>query len=354
MQNQSNSSGATDPLQQLEAINAMLISGHQSIRIEKHTFYYWGIAGGLLAAVLPLIYALVGNVWINLALFVLVCGSVLALVAFLDNRKTRKIRRSQDESVSFIQTKITHIWWLLIAVAILLTVGFNVYGGGAIDIALWFLLIGLALIIHGFFSIQPLTRFGTALVAISIVTPFLLPYEGLRWLQVSVFGIGMPLLGFMLYRNSGLWNANTPQALVVWLVLATLPGYGLYMAEQVYQLQTPMVKPVSLADYQQQPALQQGSQIVQLPAGTSLPLKLSAKGDVISDSAFIALPVTLKSAIEVVLENGKLNGLYRIDQGKWQKLRAWKLINIQNLLIDLNPQSGLNMDVQLNISAGKP
>ncbi|MDQ6955442.1 MAG: hypothetical protein Q9M20_08370 [Mariprofundaceae bacterium] len=353
MQKQPNPSGSIDPLEQLEAIKAMLSSGHQSIRIEKHTFYYWGIAGGLLSAVLPLIYAQVGNVWINLAVFVSVCGSVLGLVAFLDHRKTRKIRRSQDESVSFIQTKITHIWWLLIAVAIVLTTGLAIYGGGAIDIAVWLLLMGLALIIHGFFSTQPLMRFGVALIAISIVSPFLLPYGGLRWLAVSVFGIGIPLLGFMLYQKSGFWNAKKPKALVVWLALAILPGYGLYMAEQAPQLQAPEVTPVSLADYQQQPTLQQGSQIVQIPAGTRLPIKLSAKGDIISDSAFIELPITLKNTIEVVLENGKLNGLYRIDQGKWQKLRAWRLISINDLFIDLNPQSGLNMDVQLRIYADK-
>lgn len=353
MSKQPQPSNPIDPLQQLEAINAMLVSGHQSIRIEKHTFYYWGIAGGFLSAVLPLIYAQVGNAWINLAVFVLVCGSVLGLVASLDYRKTRRIRRSQDESVSFIQTKITHIWWLLTAVAIVLTAGLAIYGGGAIDIAVWFLLMGLALIIHGLFSTQPLMRFGVALCAISIVSPFLLPYEGVRWLSVSVFGIGIPLLGFMLYQKSGLWNAKKPAALFAWLVLAILPGYGLYMVEQVPQLQVPEVTPVSLADYQQQPSLQHGSQIVQIPAGISLPLKLSVKGDVISDSAFIELPITLKRTIEVVLKNGKLNGLYRIDQGEWQKLHAWRLISINNLFIDLNPQSGLNMGVQLRIYAGK-
>ena len=270
MQSQSSPSRPIDPLQQLEAINAMLISGHQSIRIEKHTFFYWGIAGGLLAAVLPFIYAMVANFWGNLAIFVSICGGVLGLVAFFDNRKTRWIRRSQDESVSFIQTKITHIWWLLIAVAIVLTIGLDLYGGGAIDISVWFLLIGLALIIHGFFSTQPLLRFGVALIGISMITPLLLPYEGARWLAVSVFGIGMPLLGFMLYQNSEFCNAKKPLALFIWLILATLPGYGIYKAEQSYQLQTPTVNPVSLVDYQAQPALQQGSQIVTLPAGTSL------------------------------------------------------------------------------------
>ncbi len=345
MSNQSKPARAS---RQLESIHAMLSSGHQSIRIEKHTFFYWGIAGGLLTALLEFLYRNVAML-MNTTIYVLLCASILGTIGYLDYRKTRNIRRSQDESLSFIQVRMTRIWWLLIGAAIAFNVGLGIYGGN-IAFSMWFILIGLAIIIQSFFSTQPLMPFGIALIVIGAISPLCLPYTGLSWLAVSVFGVGIPLLGFMLYQTSGLWQADKPYAVIIWFVLAIAPGYAAYQADLLSrQAKVPTVTAISLAEYQANAALQQGSQIIRLPIGTIVPLKLSAKGSLIDDSISIELPLKLNKSIEVVLENGKLNGMYRVGQGEWSNISRRKILRINDLFIDINAKKGLNMDTQLGI-----
>jgi len=333
--------------QRLEDIRAMMDIGHKSIRIEKHTFFYWGIAGGLLTALLELLYRNAAMLMTTTA-YVVLCATVLGVVGYIDYRKTREIRRSQDKSLSFIQVRMTRIWWLLIGTGILFNVGLMVYGGNT-AYSIWFILIGLAIIIHASFSTQPLGYYGLALIAIGIIAPALLPYAGLRWLAVSVFAIGIPLLGFMLYRSSGFWQADRPYAVVVWLLLAVMPGYAAYQVEKNINAPHIPATTLSMVDYQSNPASQAKPQIIKLPAGTTVPLKLSAQSSVISDSVFTQLPLVLKESVEVVVENGKLTGTYRIGQGAWSTLKSWELLSIKDLMINMTPEEGLTMDVKLGI-----
>ena len=331
----------------LEDIRAMMTTGHKSIRIEKHTFFYWGIAGALLTALIAFLYRNTA-IHMNTVAYMVLCVVVLGLVGYFDYRKTRKIRSSQDESVSFIQVKMTKIWWLLIGTAILFNVGLMVYGGTS-AYSLWFVLIGIAIIIHGSFSTQPLAKFGFALIAIGVFLPALLPYTGLTWVAISVYGLGVPLLGFMLYQKSGFWQANKVYAVIVWLVIAVVPGYAAYKIESnINKIDVPTTS-ISLAEYMSQPTSQKGLQVISLPAGTVVPLKLSAKGSVISDSVFTQLPLILKEPIEVVVEHGKLTGSYRVGHGAWSSLHSWELLNINHLLIDINPEKGLTLDAKLGI-----
>jgi len=331
----------------LEDIRAMMTTGHKSIRIEKHTFFYWGIAGALLTALIDFLYRNTA-IHMNTMTYAILCAVVLGLVGYFDYRKTREIRSSQDKSISFIQVKMTRIWWLLIGTAILFNIGLMVYGGTS-AYSVWFLLIGLAIIIHASFSTQPLAKFGFALIAIGIFLPALLPYSGLTWVTISVYGLGVPLLGFMLYQKTGFWQANKPYAVIVWLVIAVVPGYAAYKTEKnINKIDVP-TQSVSLAEYMSQPTPQKGLQVVHIPAGTIVPLTLSAKGSVISDSVFTQLPLILKEPIEVVVEHGKLTGSYRVGHGAWSSLHSWELLNINHLLIDINPKKGLTLDANLGI-----
>ena len=331
----------------LEDIRTMMTTGHKSIRIEKHTFFYWGIAGALLTALIAFLYRNTA-IHMNTVAYAVLCVVVLGLVGYFDYRKTRKIRSSQDESVSFIQVKMTKIWWLLIGTAILFNVGLMVYGGTS-AYSLWFVLIGIAIIIHGSFSTQPLAKFGFALIAIGVFLPALLPYTGLTWVAISVYGFGVPLLGFMLYQKTGFWRANKSYAVIVWLVIAVVPGYAAYKIESnINKIDVPTIS-ISLAKYMSQPTSQKGLQVIHIPAGTIVPLKLSAKGDLIDDGMPIELPLTLNKSIEVVLENGKLNGMYRVEQGDWSNISSQQILRINDLFIDINAQKGLNMDTQLGL-----
>jgi len=341
------SESETKPEQCLEDIRSMMDIGHKSIRIEKHTFFYWGIAGGLLTVLLELLYRTAPMI-MNTTIYVVLCAAILGAVGYFDYRKTREIRRCQDKSVSFVQVRMTRIWWLLIGTAILFNVGLMIYGGST-AYSIWFILIGLAIIIHASFSTQPLGQYGLALIAIGIISPALLPYSGLRWLAVSVFAIGIPLLGFMLYRSSGFWQADKPYAVVIWLLLTVIPGYAVYEVEKNINAPHIPATTLSMADYQSNPTSQAKAQIIKLPAGTTVPLKLSAQGSVISDSVFTQLPLVLKEPVEVVVENGKLSGTYRIGQGAWSTLKSWELLSINDLLINITPQKGLTMDVKLGI-----
>ena len=337
----------TETEQRLEDIQSMMHIGHKSIQIEKHTFFYWGIAGGLLTVLLEFLYRNAATL-MTTTVYVGLCITVLGLVGYFDYRKTRKIRRSQDKSVSFIQVRMTRIWWLLIGTAILFSAGLDVYGGSAVY-SIWFVLIGLAIIINASFTTQPLGYYGCALIAIGIVSPMLLPYSGLKWLAVSVFGVGVPLLGFMLYRKFGFWQANKSYAVIVWLVLSTAPGYVIYAVEK--NITAPLIPStmLSLAEYQSNPTSPAGLQIIKLPVGTIVPLKLSAQGKTIADGVFTQLPLVLNEPVEVVLENGKLNGTYRIGQGAWSTLKSWELLSFNDLYINLTSQEGFTMDVKLGI-----
>ncbi|MCF6208444.1 MAG: hypothetical protein L3J61_03540, partial [Ghiorsea sp.] len=94
-------------------------------------------------------------------------------------------------------------------------------------------------------------------------------------------------------------------------------------------------------------------QIVILPAGTIVPLKLSAKGSFILDSAFVELPLELKEPIEVVVENGNITGMYQVGQGKRLSLWSRELFKINDLFINITPEEGLTMDSQIGIADRK-
>jgi hypothetical protein len=109
----------------LKDILSMMTTGHKSIRIEKHTFFYWGISGALLTALVAFLYQN-AMMLMNTTIYAILCTVILGVVGYFDYRKTRELRKAQDESVSFIQVKMTRIWWLLIGTAILFNVGLMV------------------------------------------------------------------------------------------------------------------------------------------------------------------------------------------------------------------------------------
>lgn len=117
---------------QLQAIQEMLVSGHASVRMERHTFILWGLAAGGLILLVPRLFSMeqfsdqTQRMWFQNAFISL----VLVGVGVLDTVWTWRIRQRRDETLSFIQRQVTKLWWLLIALVVVINIGMNLYGGG--------------------------------------------------------------------------------------------------------------------------------------------------------------------------------------------------------------------------------
>ncbi len=113
--------------EQLNAIHAMMESGHRSVRLERHTLVLWGLAAAFLILVVRLIFTperfpetlqrvLASNLFI---------AALLTAVGVIDLRLTRRARRQRDETLSFVQVQLTKIWWLLVGLIVLINLGMN-------------------------------------------------------------------------------------------------------------------------------------------------------------------------------------------------------------------------------------
>src|SRR5574343_1231090 len=73
------------------------------------------------------------------------------------------------------------------------------FGGGYMLYAVWLVLIGLALYVHGLFSEEALEWAGGLIILIAITAlAAQLPNDTMKWLTASVFGIGLPTLTLLL------------------------------------------------------------------------------------------------------------------------------------------------------------
>ena len=341
--------------QRLEDIRAMMHSGHKSIRLELHSLVYWGVIGGLLVALLPFILEQFTDYWVKMAVYIGISFLSLTTVAIIDHRKTRNIRREQEQSVSFVQKQITRIWWMLIATGLLLNYGMFFFGGGFMEISLWIFIVGMGLVVHGLFSPQPLNRFGIILMALAVLSVFFFPYNLTRWLAAFLFAVGMPLIGFLLYKKTGfLKGAGVPQ-LLIWMVCVSAPAYAAFTTENTLNTlrsAPPVQDSVMLAEYLKSTD-QRGTHIVSIPAGSSIPFKMSIAGNDITDVSEYSIPIKLGKSIDVVVKDGKMTGMHRVQGESWQSLRSSQMFKINALQVDLNMQDGLQAIMKLQVLLGK-
>ena len=71
---------------------------------------------------------------------------------------------------------------------------------------------------------------------------------------------------------------------------------------------------VSLEKYLQQQAAT-GEQIVALPAGTVVPLRIEIEGNVLQADQTLSVPLVLSQPLEVVAVDAKLDGRFRLSDG---------------------------------------
>jgi hypothetical protein len=327
---------------QLEAIHAMMASGHRSVRIERHTLLLWGLAAAFLILVVDVIFSKerFPEVWLRSLSANAFIAVVLTGVAIWDYRLTRHARRQRDESLSFVQQQLMKVWWLLVGLIVLINFGMNFFGGGYMFFGVLLAVMGIAFYVHGLFSQQMLSWTGLLLIGLGLASVALkLPYAVMEWLAFFVFGLGLPLLALLLPRTG---NDATLQrrmaAALVWLTLVLVPTAIVY--EWNRRVARPVAQATELAAFQRQPEAATGLQVVRLPAGTLVPVQIEISGDVLEGAGTAILPMRLARSIELALRDGELDGRFRVGDDEW-KQRLYNLrVHRTELSATLRPADG--------------
>ena len=326
--------------QQLNTIQAMLTAGHRNLRVERHSLLLWGIPAGLLFVLSESI--LTSNQLPDLTqraiAWLVLLTVMLVTVATVDWFWTRKIKATRDEAWSFIHRQVLKIWWLMMGLAALTTFAMFFYGGGYMVCAVWLVFLGISLYVHGLFSEELLEWAGIMTILIGIASLLAkLPYETMRWVAAAVFGLGLPLLAFMLDRGLHRPLAIRLLQITGWLTAVLIAPVWLEHRAHNYQL--PDYPAIPLADYlAKTPA---GEAVITLPAGTSIPVEIDVSGDIFSSGDKpTLLPLTLDHRIELLVRDGQLTGDVRFPGENWQQSRQVHLISIPWIKAELTPERG--------------
>jgi hypothetical protein len=344
----------TPVVRQLDAIHSMLAVGHRNLRIERHSLLLWGIPAGILFAISDRILtpeqvpALEQRALAWLALIAV----VLTAVGSVDWWWTRRVKEARDEAWSFIHRQVQKVWWLLMGLATLCTFGMFFFGGGYMITALWLVCVGLGLYLHGLFSEELLEWVGITIILVGIGSLFAqLPYETMRWIAAATFGFGLPLLALMLDRGCHRAIHFRFAQLLGWLfAVLALP---LWLEGQAQRAVLPEQAAISLEEFQRKGSVGNEPVIVNLPAGTRVPVEVDVAGDIFVNSAAI-LPLTLARPLEVLMIDGKLTANNRFPGEAWQAARQARWISIPYLKAELTPDKGPFVSSKLIVQLRQP
>jgi len=279
--------------------------------------------------------------WLTLLAF------TLSGVSLIDWHLTRHAKQARDEAWSFIHRQVLKVWWLLMFVAILLTFATFFYGGSYMIFAAWVVLPGLGLYVHGLFSEELLEWVGALIIAIGIgMLAFRLSYNDSRWVAASTLGLGLPLLSAMLDRGRkrAAWFRLIQSA--GWLLCVLIPPL---LAQHLPSTGTmPDAPIVSLQEFLRQPTQ---PQIVALPAGSAIPVKVEVSGDVFRPDKDAVLSLTLNAPLEIMMNDGQPTGDWRFPGEGWTKARGGYWISIPWIKAEINPQDGPEIHSSLVVEA---
>ncbi|WP_374490161.1 hypothetical protein [Zoogloea sp.] len=326
-----------DPSLQLQHIQSMLTRGQRNLRMERHTLVLWGLGGGGLVASSDWVLtaeqipdanqrAVAWLIYLALSLF----G-----VGYADWRLTARVKAARDETWSFIHRQVIKLLWLLMGLGTLFTFSTFFFGGGYMLYAVWLVLIGLALYVHGLFSEEALEWAGGLIILIAITAlAAQLPNDTMKWLTASVFGIGLPTLALLLDggRQRG-FGLRLGQALGWTGLVLTLP---LLAHRQLLGITPPELPVEPLSAYLSRPD-KAGTHRVRLPAGSRIPVHLQLTGDVFRPDPDAVLPLTLDQDLDVLLEDGTPTGDIRAEGQPWQSARQTRWISIPWLKASIDP-----------------
>jgi hypothetical protein len=335
---------------QLDEIQSMLAAGHRNIRLEKHTLALWGMAGGALCAFTDLVITQqrFPVPWVRAVALLVFLAIVLSGVAVVDFNYTRYRARARDETFSFAQKQVTKIWWLLVGMGVLFTFAVSFFGGGYMVYGVWLVLLGLGLYIYGLFSEQILEWIGVIMIVLGVVALSMnIPYSATQWLAASVFGLGMPLLSTMLDRGQSKPIGSRLLQSGLWLVLVL--GFAQIMFQWIRNPALPDGPSTTLQSFMQQSVVLP-TQIVTIPAGNKVPLKIHFSGNLVSDGDATTSWMTLTRPLDVSLREGKPDGRFRVGQGLWQQRDVNLKIRVLELISEINPRDGPLVSMSINLS----
>lgn len=337
--------------EQLNAIHSMLATGHRNLRMEQHSLWLWGIAGGSLFALSDsiLTQAQIPDVPTRAASWLVLLALVFGGVGIADWHLTQKVKTARDEVWSFIHRQIMKVWWLLITIGSLLTFAMFFFGGGYMVCSAWIVLVGLGLFIHGLFSDELLEWAGGAMLMIGILSlSFNFPFQAMKWIAASMFAIGMPTLTFMTYQPHPAWLKLL--RLLAWVLLILLPPL---IFHRYFMISTPDAEVVSLRDFQAQHRIPE-SQVVTIPENTVIPVHIQVSGDIFQHNPDLILPLTLAKPMEIVMKNGKPTRQVRFSGNSWQTSVEAGWISIPWIQAEITPATGPQFKANLTINLQRP
>ncbi|MBI5918635.1 MAG: MFS transporter permease [Nitrosomonadales bacterium] len=338
--------------QQINAIHSMLSAGHRNLRVERHSLILWGLScGGL---ILASNHILTDEQFPVLEQRALAWLTLLALtltgVSLLDWNLTRRAKQARDEAWSFIHRQVLKVWWLLMSVGVLMTFATFFYGGGYMIFPAWLVLVGLGLYVHGLFSEEVLEWTGAIIIAIGVATlAFRLDYAITQNIAASTLGLGLPLLAFLLDRGRARPAWLRLAQSVGWLLCVLLPPLLVQRTAQSYT--PPEMPTVSLETFRQQPAT---AQIVVLPAGSVIPVKVEVSGNLFRASEDSVFPLVLNQPLEIAMDHGLPTGDWHIPGESWGLARKTHWIQIPWIKAELTAQNGPQVRSSLIVETRHP
>lgn len=337
---------------QLQAIHAMLSSGHASVRMDRHTFVLWGLAAGGLILLVPHLFSPEQfpdhsqRMWLQNGFISL----VLLGVGVLDVTWTARIRSRRDETLSFVQRQVTKLWWLLIALVVVINIGMNLYGGGYFFYGITLVLTGIGIYVHGLFSRQLLTWSGALQILLGLVMIAVSPEIDVQeWVAASAFGIGFPAFALMVDRTVERSVIKELMLSLGWLTLVLTPAF---VAASLWQGHRYESWPhltwegyLQHADKANDEAL-----VVTLPAGIYVPVSMHVTGDVLQPIEQPA-PLMMKTTrpVDLAIDHGQVAGMMRIGEGEWRSGYDYR-IERWDARGSLNPTEGPAIDLNMHVA----
>lgn len=324
--------------QQLNAIHSMLSAGHRNLRIERHSLILWGgVCGGLMIISDHILTADQFPDFQQRALaWLILLTATVGTTALLDWQLTRRAKLARDEAWSFIHRQVLKVWWLLMSIGVLVTFATFFFGGGYMIFSAWLVLAGLGLYVHGLFSEEVLEWTGAFIIAIGIsILAFRLDYAATQRVAASTLGLGLPLLAIMLDRGKSRSSWLRLAQSVGWLLCVLLPPL---LAQRISDAHEPPPMPtVSLEAYRLQP---DATQIVVLPTGSAIPVKVEVSGDIFRATPEAILPLVLNEPLEIAMSHGQPTGDWRFPGESWAQARATHWLTIPWIKAELTPETG--------------
>lgn len=333
----------------LEDIHAMMQKAHNSVRIEPHTFLLIGpaVAAIMMLAIWVIQQNLIPDLWIRVLVLNAINAIVIGAVLLLDRKLTRKARISRGETVSIVQQRLSRFLWVLVIFVFAIDFLVAKFGWWRATYFTATSVLGLYMIVTGLFSRQPLLISGLLVLASSFIAMMFGPAWASRALAISVFGIGMPLFGWLVSHNEGISLPRFAVFAAVWLAGVILPASAVLGWQR--SVDTPKGDVISLAQFMESGVRDDNIvRIVKIPAGTKVPLDLNIAANIVEQPGKTKIFVTTSQTILLAVRGSTPDGRMKVGKRDWQGPNNHRVqyfvTRAQNRL---NPEFGLKAIINL-------